>query len=80
MQDLRMSDIPPEAARDYVARWALANDAEVEELRRTTMDTKVRQLASLMASRAELTEEPARSAEAQQVEQRWSLLKQVLGA
>jgi len=53
----RMTAITPEEARDYLDRWALVQAVELEELRRTPMDTKLRQLASLMASREQFTED-----------------------
>jgi len=75
-----MSAITPEEARDYLDRWALVQAAELEELRRTPMDTKLRQLASLMASRKYFTEDAAREHGVAEVRQRWARLKQVLGA
>jgi len=75
-----MTAITPEEARDYLDRWALVQAVELEELRRTPMDTKLRQLASLMASREQFTEDPTRENDVQEVRRRWAQLKQVLGA
>ncbi|MEA3133913.1 MAG: hypothetical protein QOG17_1759 [Gammaproteobacteria bacterium] len=75
-----MSAITPEEARDYLGRWALVHAVELEELRRTPMDTKLRQLASLMASREHFTEDAMRENGVQEVRLRWARLKQVLGA
>jgi hypothetical protein len=58
----------------------LVQAVEFEELRRTPMDTKLRQLASLMASREHFTEDPTRENDVQEVRRRWAQLKQVLGA
>jgi len=75
-----MTAITPEEARDYLDRWALVQAVELEELRRTPMDTKLRQLASLMASREQFTEDPTRENDVQEVRRRWAQLKQVMGA
>jgi hypothetical protein len=75
-----MTAITPEEARDYLDRWALVQAVELEELRRTPMDTKLRQLASLMASREQFTEDLTRENDVQEVRRRWAQLKQVLGA
>ncbi|HEY3655110.1 MAG TPA: hypothetical protein VGL34_08970 [Steroidobacteraceae bacterium] len=75
-----MTAITPEEARDYLDRWALVQAVELEELRRTPMDTKLRQLASLMASREQFTEDLTRKNDVQEVRRRWAQLKQVLGA
>ena len=75
-----MTAITPEEARDYLDRWALVQAVELEELRRTPMDTKLRQLASLMASREQFTEDLTRENDVQVVRRRWAQLKQVLGA
>jgi hypothetical protein len=44
------------------------------------MDTKLRQLASLMASREHFGEDLTRENDVQEVRRRWAQLKQVLGA
>jgi hypothetical protein len=75
-----MTAITPEEARDDLDRWALVQAVELEELRRTPMDTKLRQLASLMASREHFGEDLTRENDVQEVRRRWAQLKQVLGA
>jgi hypothetical protein len=74
-----MSRITPEDAEQYVARWTAVNALEIEELRRTPMETKLRQLASLMASRDLFATDPGRENDAEEVRQRWARLRQVLG-
>ena len=75
-----MPSITPDEARAYFERWALVAAIELEELRQTSMDTKLAQLASLMASRGLFPEDPTRENGVQEVRQRWARLKQVLGA
>ena len=60
---LRMASMTPAEARDYLARLTLANEFEIEELRKAPVDLKLHQLWSLMTS-AELFEvDAAREAE-----------------
>jgi hypothetical protein len=72
-----MSKITSEEARQFLDRWALVNAHEIEELRRTPMERKLRQLASLMASRHLFTD-PQRDKQASEVQQRWAQLRQAL--
>ena len=74
-----MSAMTPEQARAYFERWKLVQEADAAELQRTPMDTKFRQLASLMASRHLFGPEPDREAQIQLVRERWARLRQALG-
>jgi hypothetical protein len=73
-----MAAITPEEALGYFRRWELVRDAEARELRRTPMETKLQQLASLMASRHVLGPEPDREAQTRVVRERWARLRQAL--
>src|SRR4029077_19726582 len=70
-----MVAITPEEARAYFNRWELVRDAEARELRRTPMEIKLQQLASLMASRHIFGPEPDREAESWGVRERWARLR-----
>jgi hypothetical protein len=74
-----MAGITPDEARAYLARWQLLRDVEAAELRSTSMETKLRQLAALMASREVFGPESDREAELREVRERWARLRQVLG-
>jgi hypothetical protein len=74
-----MTTMTPEEARAYFERWDLVRDAEVAELRRTTMETKFRQMAAQMASRHLFGLEPDREAQIRDVRDRWARLRQALG-
>jgi hypothetical protein len=50
----------PDDARACAKRWALVQEREAAELRRASMDTKLRQLSALMASRDLFGTEPHR--------------------
>jgi len=53
-------------------------DAEARELTRTSMETKLKQLAALMASRHVFGPEPDREAQVQVVRERWARLRRAL--
>lgn len=74
-----MSPMTPEQARSYFERWKLVREIETAELQRTSMDTKLQQLASLMASRHLFGPEPDREAQIQLVRERWARLRRALG-
>jgi len=66
-------------ARAFRARWQVVNDAEREELRRTPLETKLQQLASLMALARQLGWTDALAQEQGEVRERWSRLRKVYG-
>lgn len=69
----------PEQARAYYQRWKLVREVEVATLRRTSMETKLQQLAALMASRHLFRADPVREQEVSEVRDRWARLRQALG-
>jgi hypothetical protein len=74
-----MGGITPEQARAYLKRWELVSQAEVAELRRTTLEIKLQQLAALMESRHLFGPEPDREAGVLEVRERWARLRRALG-
>jgi hypothetical protein len=75
-----MAEMTPEEVRAYLTRWELVQEVEVAELRRTPLDTKLRQLEALFASRDVFVAEPNREIETKEVWERWTRLRQVLSA
>jgi hypothetical protein len=73
-----MQKVTAEEARAYLARWELVWDVEVTELRRTSMETKLTQLAALVAARDLFGPEPDREAQIRDVRERWARLRQAL--
>ena len=73
-----MAAVTPEEARAYFKRWELVRDVEARELRRTPMETKLQQLAALMASRQVFGPEPDREAQIRVVRERWARLRRAL--
>ena len=75
-----MARISPKEARAYLSRWALVREVEVEELRRTSIETKLRQLEALFASSAVFGADPDLSVEDRRVEDRWARVRRALSA
>jgi hypothetical protein len=73
-----MAAITPEEARAYIQRWELVRELETAELQRTPIETKLRQLAALMASRHLFGPEPDRERQVAEVRARWERLRQAL--
>ena len=73
-----MVTITPAEAQAYFNRWELVKEIELTELRRTSMDTKLRQLSALMASRNLFGVGPERESGVQLVRDRWARLWQAL--
>jgi hypothetical protein len=68
----------PAEVRSHLAGLALANEFEVEELRRAPVELKLRQLWALMSS-TDLFEDPVqREIEVRTVRERWARLCQAL--
>jgi hypothetical protein len=74
-----MAGITPDEAQAYLARWRLFRDFEAAELQRTPMETKLRQLAALMASRDLFGPEPDRDTQVRDIRERWVRLRRTLG-
>jgi hypothetical protein len=74
-----MASITPAEAQAYFKRWDLVKEIELAELRRTSMDTKLRQLSALMASRSLFGVDSERENGMQLVRDRWARLWQALG-
>jgi hypothetical protein len=74
-----MAPITPAEAQAYFKRWDLVKEIELVELRRTSMDTKLRQLSALMASRSLFGVDAERESGMQLVRDRWARLWQALG-
>jgi hypothetical protein len=73
-----MSGIEASDARRYLERWKLVAAAEAAELQATPVVTKLRQLASLMASRA-LFPEDGSSMPDPELHRRWAAIRHLLG-
>lgn len=64
---------------DFLRRWRLVNEFEREELRRTTVTKKLRQLAAMMALARGMKWTRALAAEEQEVRERWQRLRRAYG-
>lgn len=66
-------------AQAWKARWELVNEAEREELRNTSAELKLRQLAVLMASVKTFGWAEALADEEAEVRERWNRLRKAYG-
>ena len=64
-----------EEGRAFRRRWRAVNAAELEELRATSMEENLRQLAALMASVKALGWTESLEAEEVEVRERWNRLR-----
>ena len=74
-----MNSVTPEDARKFLERWALVEEREIAELRKTTIETKARQLSALMASRDLFGKDQDREKGVREVRERWDLIRKALG-
>jgi hypothetical protein len=74
-----MSPVTPEDAHRYPERWALVREREIAELRKTSIETKARQLSALMASRDLFGKDPDREKGVREVRERWDRIRKALG-
>lgn len=74
--DIPVNGVDPKSIRDYLAGLELAGLFEVEELRRTPVELKLRQIWSLMTA-ADLHEnDTEREAGVTEVRDRWRRIRQ----
>lgn len=71
-----MNGVNPKTVRDYLAGLKSAGAFEVEELRRTPIELKLRQIWSLMTSADLLEDHAARDASVTEVRERWRRIRQ----
>jgi len=74
--DTPVNGVDPKSIRDYLAGLELAGMFEVEELRRTPVDLKLRQIWSLMTSASLRESDAEREAGVTEVRDRWRRIRQ----
>jgi hypothetical protein len=77
--DIPVSGVTPKTVREYLAGLEQADAFEVEELRRTPVELKLRQIWSLMTSADLLEKSAEREAGVTEVRERWRRLRQAFG-
>ena len=70
--------ISPQAATRYREQWAIVRDRLDEELRATSMETKLRQTAHLMQSAREMGWSQSLNEEDDAVRVRWMALRRAM--
>ena len=73
-----MSGATPKAIREYLAGLEQANAFEVEELRHTPIELKLRQIWSLMTSADLLEDSAKREAGVTEIRARWRRIRRAL--
>lgn len=73
-----MAAITPEQANAFLARWTVVNQAQIQELQATSIETRVRQLSTLMASRELFHPDPDRESRVEDVRERWARIHRAL--
>ena len=71
-------DMTREEAFAFKARYEAVNRVEIEELRSTSIESKLEQLNSLMASARQIGWSEKLAEEADQVRERWARLRRIL--
>lgn len=74
-----MAHLNPEQAREYARRWHQATLQEARELRESSPELKLRQLAALVASRDLFPVDPTREQDERATRERWCRLRLALG-
>lgn len=73
-----MSATTPAEIREHLKGLALANEFEIEELRKAPVELKLRQLWTLMTGAELLTDGARREIEVREVRERWLRLYRAL--
>jgi hypothetical protein len=68
----------PDQAREYSRRWTQVGLQEAAELRTTSPELKLQQLAALLASRNLFPADPLREQEKRATRERWQKLRLAL--
>lgn len=75
----RMAAITPTDAHQYLRRWSEVSQAQNMLDRQQTIETRLRQLSTLMWSRELFGSDPARETEVQRVRQHWLRIRAAFG-
>jgi len=73
--EVPVNGVDPKHIREYLAGLELADVFEVEELRRTPIELKLRQIWSLMTSADLLDDEAGRESGIAEVRERWRRIR-----
>ena len=67
-----MALLTPKQAYDYLDRWKIVREVENDELRDASLETRLRQISTLVNSRYLFEAEPDRGRLIQEVRARWA--------
>jgi hypothetical protein len=75
-----MTSITPKQARAFLDRWKMVREPGANELRDSSMETRLRQLSDLVGSRQLFTVDADRERGVAEVRERWARIRKVLDA
>ncbi len=75
-----MARMDPDQARSYLAGLKLANEFELEELRKAPVELKLRQLWTMMTSAGLFENDSQREAGVREVQDRWARIHRAVHA
>jgi hypothetical protein len=70
-----MIRIAPDAAAAYIGRWRAVTDHHQIEVRTSPVEQRLQQLSALFESRSLFPRDAGRDLEAQELHQRWNLIR-----
>jgi len=65
-------------ALDYLDRWKMVREKEADELRMSSMETRLRQISTLVFSRHLFASDPDRERKVDEVRERWARIRQAM--
>lgn len=71
-----MSSITSQEALNYLDRWKSVRDREVVEWRKSSMETRLRQISALISSRDLFAEDASRQVRNAEVSERWARIRE----
>ncbi len=71
-----MTLITPKQALGYLDRWKSVRDREADEWRKSSMETRLRQISALVSSRSLFGADQEREGRIAEVRARWATIRQ----
>jgi hypothetical protein len=75
-----MSSITPKQARAFLDRWNMVRESGADQLRDSSMETRLRRLSALVGSRQLFSVDADRERRVAEVRARWARIRKALDA
>jgi hypothetical protein len=75
-----MTSITPKQARAFLDRWKMIRELGADELRDSSLETRLRQLSALVGSRQLFNVDADRERRVAEVRERWARIRKALDA